>query len=69
LVSVLLGKYEQRDNNPAIPSPLTVAWLLGYQLRSRFTINTPTDINASSGIDICNLNAISSMDFNLARKG
>jgi hypothetical protein len=66
---MLLGKYEQRDNNPAIPPPLTVAWLLDYQLGSRFTINTPTDINASSGIDICNLNAISSMDFNLARKG
>jgi hypothetical protein len=63
------GKYEQRDNNPVVVPPLPVAWLLDYQLGSRFTVNARTDINTSSGIDICNLNAISSMDFILARKG
>ena len=66
---MLLGKYEQRDNNLAIAAPLTVTWLVDYQLGSRFTINAPTDINTSSSINVCNLNAISSMDFNLARKG
>lgn len=63
------GKYEQRDNNPAIAPPLTVTWLEDYQLGSRFIIDALTDINTSSGINVCNLNAISSMDFDLTRKG
>jgi len=66
---MLSGKYEQRDNNLAIAPPSSVTWLVDYQLGSRFTISASTDINTSSGINICNLNAISSVDFNLARKG